>query len=165
MKIYSRPMEILESRSSNMDIKKYKKIKGIVSSIFCILLLSSYMNLREKHLYFDKLQAFLVVKIVNILQMSRICSYSRLFLCITLFITCFYHLQNFLKLSDCSKKFNFLIIFLKHWTFVKIVISMSHKRHVKFVIFENDVSWLVPLACNGSLMQALAMLICCGKGQ
>ena len=107
MKIYSRPMEILESRSTNIDIKKYKKIKGIVSFIFGVLLLSLHMNLREKHLYFDKLQAFLVVKIVNILQMSRICSYSRLFLCITLFITCFDHLQNCLKLSDCSKNIIF----------------------------------------------------------
>ena len=51
-------MEILESRSSNMDIKKYKKIKGIVSFIFDGLKLSLYMNLREEHLYFDKLQAF-----------------------------------------------------------------------------------------------------------
>ena len=58
MKIYSRQMEILESRSSNMDIKKYKKIKGIVSFIFDGLKLSLYMNLREEHLYFDKLQAF-----------------------------------------------------------------------------------------------------------
>ena len=39
MKIYSRPMEILESRSSNMDIKKYKKIKGIVSLVFGLFLL------------------------------------------------------------------------------------------------------------------------------
>lgn len=84
--------------------------------------------------------------------MSRVCSYFHIFLCITLFITCFNHLQNFSKAVRLFKKYNFyktfFIIFLKLQTHVEIVISMSHKKHAKFVIFKNDVSWLVPLACK-----------------